>query len=170
MDSEGREGGKDLGERLTGLKLDADFGLDSQEKYTAAAAGVILLAVGIFAASGPEQSSQATGETVKLTQYQEQYVDCPVKYLETCTKMSKIPTEPVKYWKIQNDRLFLKLGDGRAIISTLPNSTSPGEFVTYMSAAEVEQAVQRNDGGQVTESNQTQGQPLNQTAEGNKTG
>lgn len=98
--------------------------------------GLLVFFLFMFLAEPVNNSNEQ--ESLNLTPYQEQYVNCPAKYLDTCTKMSKIPTEEVFYWKTQNDRIYMKLGDGRAIISTKPNSTSTGEFVTYMSAEEVD--------------------------------
>lgn len=91
----------------------------------------------LFTGLNPEPEQDKKPE-LNLTDYQEEYVDCPRKLIDTCTKMSKLPTEEVTYWKTQNDWIYMKMGDGRAIISTKPNGTSPGEFVTYMSAPEVD--------------------------------
>lgn len=112
----------------------------NRRKEVGAAAGLLLVATFVsmaFLLGGtPGEISEEKG----LTTYQKQYVDCPRKYLETCTAMSKLPTEPVTYWKTENGKLYLKLEDGRAIVATLPTDTAAGEFVTYMSAAEVREA------------------------------
>lgn len=138
-------------ERFEGMEMPGSEILDSYDVKKVggiAAAAVAVVAVLVLAVGNAGPGVENASADVKLTDYQKQYVDCPAKYLDTCTKMSKIPSEPVTYWKKQEGNLYLKLADGRAIISTLPNSTSTGEFVTYMSAAEVEAATKTSENSQ----------------------
>lgn len=48
-------------------------------------------------------------EGPELTKYQKNYVDCPEKYLELCTKKSKIPTEEVVFDRVEGDKLYLDM-------------------------------------------------------------
>ncbi|WP_414836489.1 hypothetical protein [Candidatus Nanohalococcus occultus] len=120
---------------------------------------IVFLAFSFLSADlDPETEQQPE---LNLTPYQQEYVDCPRDLIDTCTKMSKIPTEEVTYWKTEDDWVYMKLGDGRAIISTTPKNGSTGEFVTYMSAAEVNPPEEETE----TSSNQSTGnQTVNATA------
>lgn len=138
------------------IREDVDVEFNRRHKMYAAGLTVLtgIVALTFFAALSASGSFQLADNTTEpqensskaelnLTDYQEEYVNCGREYLEICTKMSKIPTEEISYWKQQNDWLYFKLGDGRAILSTVPNETHEGEFVTYMSAAEVERMENR---------------------------
>lgn len=70
------------------------------------------------------------GPGQELTKYQEVYVDCPVRYLELCTDMSKIPTEPVEFQKAENGRLYLALPrSNRTLVANIQGEGDRGYLV-----------------------------------------
>jgi len=66
----------------------------------------------------------------KLTSYQKQYVDCPPKYLEFCTELSKMPTERVVFNRTENGKIFLDMGEGGSMVARLPTNSSEGYLIS----------------------------------------
>lgn len=100
-----------------------------KDRLKVAAAAVLILSVSVFAASqyvdfslSEEPGNETSTDKVELTDYQQDYVDCPPEHLELCTKMSKIPTEPVEFISANssgNNRLRLKMGENGVIVAKI---------------------------------------------------
>lgn len=76
-----------------------------------------------------EPGEQNQTEEVELTKYQKNYVDCPDRYLEFCTEMSKIPTEPVEFIKTENGRIHLRMQNGNRMVARLPTKNREGYLI-----------------------------------------
>lgn len=99
-------------------------------RYLAAAAPVIAAAVIVAVFASPQQTQETeTAPEVKLTSYQEEYVDCPNKHLEFCTRMSKIPTSEVSFIKTENGRIHLRMEDGQRMVARLPEEDHNGYLI-----------------------------------------
>lgn len=64
-----------------------------------------------------------------LTKYQRNYVNCPKRYLEVCTSLSKVSTEEVVFEKVEGDRIYLDMESGRTLIAVL-QSNNTAEIVS----------------------------------------
>lgn len=102
----------------------------TRTKYLAAAAPLVAVAViaGVFATTQGAQQESRPADT-KLTDYQEEYVDCPAQYLEFCTRMSKIPTAEVSFIKTESGRIHLRMEDGQRMVARLPEEDHNGYLI-----------------------------------------
>lgn len=87
---------------------------------------VVVLSIGLVFLAPSEDDEE---KKVELTKYQENYVDCPPKYLELCTKMSKIPTEEVSFIRAEEGKLHLRLEDGRKMVAKIEDGGSDGYLI-----------------------------------------
>jgi hypothetical protein len=111
-----------------------------------AAAGILVISVIVFAGAlmlnssdtvevpeAPENPVTGSNDSSsgELTDYQKNYVDCPDQYLPLCTKMSKIPTEPVKYQKVEGNQLYLELPrSDRTLVAQVKNGGESGYLIS----------------------------------------
>ncbi|MFB6190004.1 MAG: hypothetical protein ABEJ91_00335 [Candidatus Nanohaloarchaea archaeon] len=108
-----------------------------------AAAGILVVSVIVFAGAlminsssnveipeAPETGSNDSGSG-ELTEYQKSYVDCPDQYMPLCTKMSKIPTEPVRYQKVEGNQLYLELPrSDRTLVAQIKHGGESGYLIS----------------------------------------
>lgn len=104
------------------------------------AAALLLLSVAVFVGAVALRQTPVdtvpgldTGEgpSEGLTKYQQAYVDCPRRYLPLCTKMSKIPTEPVSFMRTENGRLYLDLTrSNRTLVARIQEGGDDGYLVS----------------------------------------
>ncbi|MFB6191463.1 MAG: hypothetical protein ABEJ64_03470 [Candidatus Nanohaloarchaea archaeon] len=104
---------------------------DWREKRKLAAV-ILAVSVAVFVAAVFLRPADLTGQEPEpeLTQYQESYVDCPSKYLELCTKMSKIPTEEVRFQKAEDGKLYLEMPrTNRTLVARIQEGGSDGYLI-----------------------------------------
>lgn len=99
--------------------------------------GIILVLILSFGNEFSDQEVPANNSSKEasqnLTDYQRNFVDCPEKYRPLCTEMSKIPTEPVKFDRVEGGKLYLELPKtGRTLEAQIQEGGKDGYFIQFV--------------------------------------
>lgn len=116
-------------EKVEEIRDKMDAGYDSRKVLSAVAVSAVVVVAGFLALQGlPSESGDEPQQ--QLTDYQRAYVDCPDQYLPLCTQMSKLPTEPVKFQKVQDGKLYLELPrSDRTLIARIKDGGNSGYLI-----------------------------------------
>lgn len=109
--------------------------LIEEKEYLALFASILLIMLIIFSGSFQqgivsENKNKSLNNSEALTEYQKDYVDCPERYLELCTKMSKIPTEEVRFERVEGDKMYLDMPrSNRSMVTKIQQGGEDGYLI-----------------------------------------
>ena len=74
-------------------------------------------------------SNNQSNNNQNLTKYQRVFVDCPAKYIETCTKMSRQRTEKISFIREENNKVRLQMEKNRIMVVKVEDNQSKSTVI-----------------------------------------
>jgi len=105
--------------------------LDNIEHLVYATPAIVIgIGVGFLAfGTGSGETQGKENFEPELSEYQEEYVDCPHRHIYICTRMSKLGTETVSYVDSREGRIYLRYAETDRLVARAPQNGTTGYLI-----------------------------------------